>query len=76
MQLMETRWFFHFLQGIYTQFVWLDPEFQFTATTTMSMGANSSNLEDQMSGTNVPDGGPCGHAIPKSKGPWRDGSVV
>ena len=31
----------------------LDPEFQFMATTIMSMAARSSNLEDQMSGANL-----------------------
>ena len=46
---MQTRWFFISCQGLCTQFVWLDLEFHFTATTIMSMVTRSSNLEDQRS---------------------------
>ena len=33
--------------------MWLDLEFQFMATTIVSMAARSSNLEDQMSGADL-----------------------
>ena len=44
--------FFISCKGLCAQFVWLDPEFQFTATTIVSMATRSSDLEDQMSGAN------------------------
>ena len=37
-------------QSLCTQIEWLNPEFQFTATTFMSMAAKSSNLVDKKSG--------------------------
>ena len=40
-------------KGLCTQFMWLDLEFQFTATTIMSMAARSSDLEDRTSEANL-----------------------
>ena len=40
-------------QGLYTQFEWPNPEFQFTATNFMSMAAKSSDLGNRMSGANL-----------------------
>ena len=45
--------FFISCKGLCTQFVWLDPEFQFTATTTMLMATKLSDLEDRTSGANL-----------------------
>ena len=51
--LTKTRWFFISCKCLCTKCVWLDLEFQFTATTIMSMATKSSNLEDQTSGANL-----------------------
>ena len=43
------------------------------ATTIVSVATRSSDLEDQMSGTNPQMEGLHGWAVPKLKGPQRDG---
>ena len=50
---MQTRCFFISCKGLCTWFVWLNPEFQFMATTIMSMATRCSDLEDQTSGANL-----------------------
>ena len=44
---------FWFLARTFAPNLWLDLEFQFTATTIMSMATRSSDLEDQMSRANL-----------------------
>ena len=48
--------------------MWLDLEFQFTATTIMSMATRSSNLEDQMSGADFQTEGHVGMQSKHQKG--------
>ena len=50
-------------------FMWLDPEFQFTATTIVSMAARSSNLEDRISGANIQTEGHMDIPSHSQKGP-------
>ena len=54
--------------------MWLDPEFQFTATTIMSMAARSSNLEDQLSGANLQTEGHADMQSQCQKGPEEMGA--
>ena len=55
-------------KGLYTWFVWLDLEFQFMASTIVSMATRSSDLEDQMSGANLQMEG----HVDMSSQSWKD----
>ena len=57
--------------------MWLDPEFQFTATIIMSMAIRSTDLEDWRSGANLQTEGHTGMESQCQKGPeetWELGS--
>ena len=54
--------------------MWLDLEFQFTATTIMSMTTRSSDLEDWMSGANLQTEGHVGMESQCQKGPEETGA--
>ena len=76
MQLKQTRWFFFIsCQGLCTWFMWLDLEFQFMATTIMSVATRSSNLEDQTSGANLQTEGHIEVQSQGQKGPEEMGTL-
>ena len=75
MWLMQTRWFLISCKGLCTQFMWLDQEFQFTATTVMSMATRSSDLEDQTSETNLQTEGHTDVPSQSWKGPEETGAL-
>ena len=71
----QVVFFFISCKGLCTQFVWLDPEFQFTASTIMSMATKSSDLEDQTSGANLQMEGHVGMPSQSWKEPEETGAL-
>ena len=67
--------FFISCKGLCNQFIWLDPEFQFMATTIMSMAARSSDLEDWIYGANLQTEGHVGMESQCWKDPEETGAL-